>query len=317
MRIFSALLLTSLLMLGAAWGVSAKLIHQQVADRMAASPQLDGTARRVTGFPLSFQLVIERPEWRSQDGQANWHGPELGLHAPSLQPNQITIAFPNRQDLQLGLLETTLTAETMQAMVTINLDRDLHSAALEMEAVSLTPALGITGLSAAHVNLQHTETARYALQGHVEGLRLTEVLAETLDPAAELQAAMIDDLQLTGTVEFASALPLQAPWPAVIALDLTDARLDWGRVQVGLTGQAVRNDAGQYDGRFDLRLEDWEPILALLRRYDVIPPDAAMMAAMFFAAQSEPGTNRLSLPLDLRGSLLSLGPFPLIQLPAL
>ncbi len=316
MRILLFLILSSLLMLGGYWVVASQMIERQVAALIAASAQITGTPRSVTGFPLSFHQIIEAPHWRSRDGQSGWNAPELTLHAASYQPNRITAQFPHSQMLHLGTIDTVLHTTEMTGQVTIGADQHLRAARLMIESAALSPALLIESAQTIRIFLEQTAGERYGVQAQADALHLAPEIVTLIAPGMAWDATQIERLSLTAVIDLTSPLQFGASWPDLTALDLTQAHLNWGALQIAADGRIERSASGVFDGKITLQVADWQPLLALLQQHDILPPDAAVMAAMFFAAQSEPGTNRLSLPLELRDSILSLGPIALMQLPS-
>lgn len=316
MRILLFLVLSSLMVLGGYWVFAAQMIERQVATQISAAPQLSGTARSVAGFPLSFRQVIAAPQWRSRDGQKSWSAPELTLQAPSYLPNQITALFPRNQSLQSGSFATALQTSGMTGLLTIGTDRTLRKAHLEIDTATLTPPLAVEWGQGLAFGLQQTEATVYNFDARADDLRFGPDFAALLSPDMTGMGAEIDDLKLIGTAEFMAPLPVGAAWPGLSAISLSHAHLHWGALQITANGAMERSAAGTFDGQIALQIADWQPLLGLLQHHEMLAPDAVFMAGLFFASQSEPGTNRLTLPLEIRDSLLVLGPFVLFQLPA-
>lgn len=316
MRVFLFLVLSSGLVLGGYWVFAAQMIERQVASYLANSSRLFGTAGSVTGFPLGFSLRITAPQWHSRDTQIAWRASDLTLRAPSYQPNHITAEFPTHQILRLGAVETDVRTEQMRAMLTVSAARHLRSAALDLQEARFSQALGITSLARSQIRLQHLDDTRYALQTEIRGVGIAVDLLDQVALGASPTATMIDAFHLEATADFATALQIDAPLPEVMALDVTDARLDWGDLRLSAVGRLDRSATGFIEGSLRLQIEDWRPLLALLQHSGILPQDMAMMAAMFFASQSDPETGQLTLPLELRASQVFLGPFPVLQLPA-
>ena len=313
MRILLFLCLSTLLALGGYWVFAAAMIERQTAALLSDNSRLQGNAQSVTGFPLAFRTRIDAPSWRSQDGQRAWEAEDITLQAPSYRPNEIAALFPPVQQLRLGAAETRLTTDDMTARLVLTPDRHLRLAALEMQATSFTPPLALAALAAGQIELHWVEGSRYNLQASAEALRLSPEIHALLGPD---DAALVEDLALSATADFTGPVPLQGPWPGLETLQLAEAHLAWGTLRLSATGQLARGAAGQIEGGFQLTVADWQALLALLQQLDILPPDAALMAGMLFAAQAEPGTNRLTLPLDLRDGMVWLGPVALVQLPA-
>lgn len=316
MRVFLFLTLTTLLALGGYWVFAAQMIERRAATLLSDRSYLQGQLHTVTGFPLEFRTRIDAPSWRSHDGLHAWGAEEIALQAPSYRPNQITASFPPVQRLRLGATEAQLTTDGMTGRLVVTPDRQLRAAALELRSATLSPPLAIETLAAGTVSLRWIADNRYSLQAGADALRLSTALPALLGPQDGGDATRVEELDVTATAEFTRPLPLQGPWPGLQALDVTEARLAWGALRLAATGQIARSPSGLIEGGFRLTVADWQPLLALLQQLDILPPDAALMAGMFLAAQAEPGTNRVTLPLELRDAMLWLGPVALVELPA-
>ncbi len=317
MRIVIFVCLSALLLLAGYWVFSAAMIERQTTAVLANTPQLQGRAESVTGFPLAFRTAIDAPSWHSQDSQRGWQADSLALSAPSYRPNDIAVMFPPVQQLRLGTAESRLTTEEMTAQLVVTRDLELRTAALDLRAATLTPPLAVATLAAGQIDLQWIADNRYSLQARAEALRLPPEILTLFSDDSPGDAALVEELAATATARFAQPLPLQGPWPYPDALEITEARLAWGALQLTATGEIARSPAGLLEGSLRLSVEDWHPLLALLQQHAILPPDAAQMAGMFLATQAEPGTNRVTLPLELRDATLWLGPIALLHLPAL
>lgn len=314
MRLLLLMILTAALLFGGYWVFAAQMIERQGSEIMDNSAQLDGRLQPVTGFPLNFRTTIEAPVWRSRDGLSGWAASELALTSASHQPNRINATFPASQTLRLGGIDMTLEARDMRGTLALGADQSLRAADLQVAGSDLGPAAPVTGMGGTALALHQIDGPRYAFDAQIQDLRLTSETLALVSPDASLPEHM-DLLALRAEAEFARPLPVQMPWPELQALDVIDARLDWGPLQASMTGRLTRNATGMMEGQIQLVLQDWRPFHTLLIANGILPPDAAMLAGMFLAGQAAPGTHSVTLPLDLRDQVLSLGPFALAQLP--
>lgn len=314
MRFLLLLSLTAALLLGGYWVFAAQMIERQGAAIMGQSPQLDGRVEPVTGFPLAFRTTITQPVWRSRDGRSGWTAAGLDLVSTSYQPNRISARLPAAQSVRLGGIDIALDARDMRATVEIGADQSLRAADLSLQSVQIEDTAPITGIGQSALDLRLIEGSRYALDAQISDLRLAPETLALVSPDASLPD-LVSHITLTAEAEFARVLPLQTPFPDLQELVVTEARLDWGALQATMTGELARSATGMMDGQILLVLQDWRPFHALLVAQGALPPDAAMLAGMFLASQAAPGTNAVTLPLDLREQVLSLGPFALAQLP--
>ncbi|MFN7003556.1 MAG: DUF2125 domain-containing protein [Roseinatronobacter sp.] len=314
MRLLLVVTLTAMLVLGGIWVFAAQMIERTVAAQIAGSPQLRGRVTPVTGFPLALRSTIEGPRWLARDGRTGWQAPELGIEAASFRPNRVTARFPTDQVLRIEGVDTRAGVADMTATIEAALDQTLREAALDMAAATFEPPLLVSGIDAGAFLLRQVADTGYLLEGDVTAMRLAPDVLSLIPPQA-LPGATLSLRTVQADLHFAQALPLRGPLPDILSVTLRSAALDWGDLQMTAKGALNRNPSGLIDGAIDLTLADWQPFHALLVAQGILPPDAAFLASMFFAGQSEPGTNRITLPVHFRDSVISLGPFALAQLP--
>lgn len=314
MRFLLRIFLIAALLFGGYWFFAAQMITRQGTAVMGNAAQLDGRVQPVTGFPMAFRTRIDDPALRSRDGFWGWSASEIALSSASYQPNRIRADFPTTQTIRLGGFDHALEARGMQGALDLGLDQTLRAATLELDAAQLTPDAPLTDIGPSTLGLRQIDGARYLMDARIEDLTLAPATLALVSPDESLPD-QIASIVLSAEVEFAEPLPLRAPWPEMREIDLRQARLDWGDLQGSLSGTITRNAAGLMDGQIALELEDWQPFHALLIAQGVLPPDAAMLAGMFLASQAAAGSNAVTLPLEMRESVLSLGPFALLQLP--
>jgi len=314
MRFAVMFLLTAVLSCTGYWFFAAQMIERQSAAMLARNPMVQGVAGSVSGFPLAFRSTLQDLEWRSRDGLRGWQADSLLLNAASYQPNRIHMRFPARQEIGLAGLTSELQTRMMEGEVTLGADLTLRAARVTLEDADVEPALLVDRLRGADVALEHVEGSVYTLTAMANALELAPALLSQIDPDDTLPDRL-ERFQLATNLSFDAPLNAQGQMPGLTSLVLSDAQLDWGPLQMQAEGQLTRNAQGALDGQIALRLQDWRPFHALLVANGTLPPDAAMMAGLFLASQAEAGSNAVTLPLEMRASVLSLGPFALLRLP--
>lgn len=314
MRLFLLLILSATLLFGGYWVFAAQMIERQGTALLARSAQLGGQMQPVTGFPRAFRTTIEAPLWRSRDGLSGWSAAELALAAASHQPNRISADFPTAQVLRLGGTDMAVDTQHMTGALALGADQSLRAVELQLGGAEFGPAAPLSAAGQSALNLRQIEGARYAVEAQINDLSLAPGTLTLIGSETDLPD-LVARIAITAEAEFAHGLPLRTPWPDLQALDLTGAILDWGALQASMTGRLARSASGTMDGQIQLELQDWRPFHALLLAQGALPPDAAMLAGMFLAGQAAPGTHAVTLPLELRAQVLSLGPFALARLP--
>lgn len=307
-------ILAAALVWSAAWFAAAWIIERHGNALVARSDLLTAQPGPVAGFPLSFQTTAHNVDWRSRDGRSGWQADEITLQAASFQPNRLHMQFSDQQQIRLAGLTSRLQSADMAADATLRADLTLATARMTLNDARLEPPLFVDRSGLAELSLEHIEGGTYALSIRAHTLGLAAPVLEALDPDQTLPDHL-DELRLDAALQFSAAIPAQGPLPQLISLHMKDAQLDWGALNLGLDGQISRSDTGALDGQMALSLQDWRPFHAMLVATGALPPDAAMMAGLFLAAQTQSGSHAVTLPLDLRDSMLSLGPFPLVRLP--
>ncbi len=315
MRFTVKAILAAALFWGVYWFAAAQIIEHQIKALVARNTLLAADATStVTGVPLGFHMTLRDVDWRSRDGLRAWQADAVTLDAASYWPNRIYIGFPEQQEIGLAGLTSRLHSTAMTAQTSFGADLILREALMTLGETRMEPPLFVDGLNGADMSLQRIESGTYSLSVQAGSLVFAAPVLAALDPD-EILPDHLDGFQIDASLQFTGPIPLQGPLPRLTSMQVVNAQLDWGALKLTLDGQITRSEAGALDGQMILALQDWRPFHALLVSNGALPPDAAMMAGLFLAAQAQPGGHAVSLPLELRASVLSLGPFPVMRLP--
>ncbi len=316
MRRVTGLILAAIVLFSAYWGVAAYLGGFAGAARLDALPQVEGQMSRISGYPLRFETEIRALRWQSRTGEVVWQADPVRLGASSLRPWHLTARFPQEQTLLLDGQSQILSNRDMQGEVIFLRDLTLGNATLAIEGAELSLAPGDVAVDVLTVGLSHAERTQYELDLEMRALTLPLPVLALIDPEQHLPATL-GHIRARGSLHFAAALDPRRPAPALKSILLDDLRAGWGPLDIGLAGEVTRSPKGLLDGSLRLSLSDWQVLHRMLVATGVLSPDAAFMAGMFLASQAAPGTAQVTLPLNLSGSVLAIGPFPLAQLPPL
>ncbi|MFQ6553844.1 DUF2125 domain-containing protein [Aestuariibius insulae] len=142
---------------------------------------------------------------------------------------------------------------------------------------------------------------------YVVTLDATNLTLPGADPDSPLPA-------LIREVDLAADVTLAEPWsgtnaPQIEALSLTEAKLDWGDLQLDATGSATLNEAGLATGSFAVNVPDWERALALIPANS--PISAARVTPVLAAQSDGPG---LSFDVRLDDNRVSIMGIPITTL---
>ncbi len=316
MRMTVILSLCLVVVATAYWLVAARMIAAQSSAFLAQSAQITAELGPVRGFPTGLALRLARPMARDASGAPLWQAEALDLSARSWQPQHVALTFPEAQTLHYAGRTHALETRAMRGALTLGLGGRVHEASLALEAATLPPALVFTEIGETTLSLAQIDGPRYALGANIDAPALAPIMRPLIDPQDRKPDAL-ERLQLRAEVEFTQALRIDTPTPALTGLDLTEASLTWGALQIAAQGQITRSEDGLLDGTLELSLQDWRPFHQILIDTGLLAPDVAMMAGMFLSNMTGSEGRAITLPLSLRRSVLSLGPFELARIPPL
>ncbi len=295
------------------YAIAASYLSREVETFLAHEPSLSATPSRVSGFPNHISIGLDATTLENRSGMLRWRAGRVSLGASSLRPFDLSILFPDTQSLVVAGERHTLEGYRMMGTVQIGRGNRLQELALDTGSVQITPPLVISRLGAADLSLTPSDEGRHALELDLREIRLAPEIRSILDPSgtlpdqiAQLELRAIHSVALTPAPEGRVSHRVD-----IERLDLT-----WGALSMQTEGTLTRDPAdGHLDGTLTLTLQDWRPFHQLLTDTGLLAPDTAMMAGMFLSSIANEGGHAVSLPLTLRQSIVSLGPFGLVQLP--
>ena len=314
MRLLLTLILVVSAFFGAYWVVVAQMIPRYGADALAGTLQMQASPGRVSGFPLAFRTELADPAWRDAQGSVLWRTPRLDIQTPSYQPHRVQLDFPVPQFLELPGLSLQIDPEIQIITAVLQPDLTVREAQIEIETLQITPPVQIAGLHMLQGSLVQEEAGLYAATLAISDLRLSDDLRQKIAPSETLPA-LIDSITLDASLTFTAPFSLRDATPDLIAIEVTRLRLDWGDLALTLSGAVERSDSGLFDGQLTLHSNTWQGLHQLLGSSGLLARDAVMLAGMFLAAQADPGTGEITLPLSVTQSAIALGPFVLGYLP--
>ncbi|TVP96353.1 MAG: DUF2125 domain-containing protein [Roseinatronobacter sp.] len=296
------------------WVISAQTIARIGPDALAQTHRIDAQSGKVTGFPLAFRTEWEDLRWQNDDRTIVWHVPHVEFESASYRPNQISARFSPTHSVDYAGQPVELQHNAMVGNLSVDQSLSIVTAALNIDSATATPPLLLQDMDSLRVTMERTAPDRYDLSLAAQGLHLSPELRQAIDPRGS-HPDQIAYLALTADTQFNAPLTLNSPMPLPHSMDIQSMRLDWGEMRVTGTGQLARAETGGLDGTLSLTLEDWRVLHALLVETGTIDGDAAMMAGLFLGSQAQSGSTQITLTLNVRDSVVALGPFTLAHLP--
>jgi hypothetical protein len=296
------------------WLGAAQLLPGWLNAEIARQPDLDGRVHPVTGFPARFDLVLENPAWRSAESDLEWRSALVRATIPSFAPNRLRLDLSAPHDVGFGGVALQMDSARFEGDIALGLDLALADAGISLADMRLTPALAVQFLAELDLRLTAQEGARYGLALEGRGLHLAPALLASFGPEADLPN-ILSAFGLDAVLAFEQPLAVAAPPPVLRQIDIAGARLVWGDIQLGLSGQVRRSESGDLDGDLTVLARNWQPLLRALVAAGVLAPDMAGYVGMFLTGQADPATGEVTLPVLLRASVLRLGPFALLEVP--
>ena len=297
------------------WVAGSQALSRGAEAWFAAAPAQGIEASRdslaVRGFPNRFDLTVQDVRLADPASGYAWQAPFAQVFSLSYKPWHIIAALPPSQTLTTPAGVIALTSGKLQASVIV-----IPGSALTLDRTTLIgTALAATGpgfaIRADDLRLgTRIDPAR--ADTHQIGLEVTNLSPGVVLP--DLPAAI-------GRLRVDAAATLTAPLdrfagqtrPTLAALDLTEARLDWGTLSLSASGTLVADATGLAEGRITLRVDNWRLLIPVFVASGMIAPDFApnLTRGLEVMASASPDRDVLDLPVTFARGRVSLGPFPL------
>jgi hypothetical protein len=305
------------------WFIGARGFERE-AEAIIAQIEASGRAAAhqgltVQGFPNRFDLTVTQPQLAHPATGISWKAPFLQILSLSYKPWHLIAAFAPEQQLKLRGTALTLRAAKLQASIVAQpvTARPLDQLTLAGDALVLEGAgwqIGANGLRAA--------TRRGLAQNTYDIAATLTDLAPDAGLMAKLGGALppkIDLLRLEATTTLTAPIDhfaLQTK-PQIAAIDLTEARLDWGPLQISATGRVIADAAGFAEGRVTLRVENWQAALKAAQNMGGISTRDRQMWEQGITLLARGSDGTVELPLQFQAGLALLGPIPIGPAPRL
>lgn len=287
-------------------GVAAWLADRRVEGWAATA----GPAQR-GGWP--FRAEVAYPDMVLSGG-LSWQADRVRLRFDPLRREVLTVALEGIQRIRLGTLPAaTLVATRLTALAPL----DDSAGPVIVHATGLRAEAGGQSVSAARATLRIRPGVAEA---EAEGVDLP---AGPQWPFGRDIASVAATARLEGSLPaMVDDLPHQAAaWrDAGGKLVITQSALHWGALDAQGSGDVTLDPALQPRASFVVQLAGYpETIAALVQSRAIRPNDARVATTLLgLLAQTSPGGKpEVTVPLNLRGGVLSAGGIPIARVPGL
>lgn len=313
---------------GGVWFAASTALRGGVEDWFAAQAGRGLVAERsalsVAGFPSRVDVTLSDLHLADPAQGIGWRTPFLQVFSMSWKPWHLIAALPSGQQVTLPGQVLSLEGQGMLASLELHpgTDLGLNRTRVEAAALRLVSDAGWT-LGAARLFAASEEDPSLAAT-HRLGLTVDEI---ALDPGLMAALGQTDLPGLAETLHLDAYATFSAPLdrhaaarqPRLTALDLRDARLVWGALQITAQGRMAAGPDGRAEGEIAVTVAGWRRLLPLAVALGWTTADQATVLArgLEVLAQAGPDPEVLNLPLRAAGGRLTLGPLPLGAAPLL
>lgn len=272
----------------------------------------------VQGFPNRFDTVMRDVDLKIPAEGIAWQAPLFVTAALSYKPWHLIATWPQEQSLRIGNFSADILTEEMQASVVFEPDVSLplNRSQLVAKDLRLTPMDSSDLLFAASEMFLATRQANDTGSDHdllisLKQILLPQEITDQINPDQTLPVRLnelrIDTkLELTGPVNREGIQPLRA-------LDLHEAKLTWGEINLTLSGRLTPDVAGQAEGQLILKIDNWRDAFQIFVTTGLVQP--GWEGALTALTLSDGNPDTLEAPLNLQNGQIFLGPFPLARAP--
>lgn len=255
----------------------------------------------VIGFPNRFDLTVTDPALQ-RDG-IGYSAPFLQVFAMTWKPWHVIAAFAPTQ--KITILDQKLTLSSPHLLASL----------------LMSPT---DGFSFRELRLDGTKVALASLDGwQIDAAHITAAIDATGDPLWPRIGARLTDFStplpvtgLTDLIALASLdanLRLQTPLgtmavrPPILAIDIRDARVNWGSFSLIAQGQLAPDAQGRVSGDLSMTLQGSDHLPQILVALGLISTDQTANLAKGLAVLG--GSGKITL--SLAGGAIRIGPIPL------
>ena len=329
-RALIAAVLVAALGWSAYWFVGARTLDRAVegwlAERRDEGWVAEAAATTVRGFPNRFDLTLSDLHLADPETGLAWTAPFFQVLMLSYRTSHLIAVWPPEQTVSTPFEDIAVASADFRGSLRLASTSSLalENATFVADAVTLTSDAGWTaalGTGRLAVRLVPATTATYQIGVEALGLTPTEAARRSLDVSGSLPDE-IEALRLDAEIAFTE------PWdrgaiedarPQPVAIDLSELRATWGRLDLRAAGELAVAPDGTPQGQIAVKAVNWREILELGVASGAIPealaPALERGLAALAGASGSPDT--LDATLTFRDGRVFYGFVPLGPAPSL
>jgi len=314
-------------------GIGLWLVLAQATDRVIAA-WLDSRANEgwvvnydrldTGGFPMAFETRFAHVTLADPETGWVWTAPDFTLTRPTFRPDRVRADWPNTQTIASPFERLDIQSEALWADLDVQPARGfaLDASSTTMTDLQINSSLGgQTHIAAGgvHVTRVPGESAQYDILFEATQLTPPEQVAQRLDPAGLLPAAM--DL-----ARYEARMRFDRPWdltaleqarPQITEIDLAEMRAQWGSLLLRASGQLAVDGLGRPTGEVALRAENWREMLDIGVRAGALSPGLrnAAETTLGFVAGLSGRAEDIDATLRFEEGFVFFGPLPIGEAP--
>lgn len=324
MRRLTALVLIAAALWSGWWFVGARATRGAIEGWLAAQ-RADGREAqadlRVRGFPSRFDTTFTDLAIGDPGAGWRWAAGEFQTLMLSYAPNRAIAVWPGPQRIETPLGAATVEGARASASVRAGVATDLPLEALTFVGADLV-ADGDGWRATVREARLALERAGGSADYHL-GLQVADLAPpEAAAPLGDMLPRVIELIRVDAAATLSAPLAGRAAGapPVLEAIEIAEARLDWGEMRVAVSGGPIEigRDGAPY-GRLDVRVEGWRRMVAAAVAAGIVPERRAPLtiAALDVIAGDGVARGVLETELVFEDGRMFLGPVSLGPAPRL
>ena len=284
------------------------------AEQAARGVTAEKSSLVVQGFLSRVDVTVSDLVLADPSQGTGWRTPFVQVFSMSWKPWHLIAALPTGQVVLLPGQEISLDGQGMLASLELHpgVDLALNRSRFEAKVLQLISSAGWS-VGAEQV-FAATEEDPSVVNTHRLGLKLQGITPDPVLVAASGLPARAELLHLDAYASFTAPLDRHAGQsnPRLSILDLREARLDWGSLQITAGGRMVAGADGLAEGVIEVRIAGWRQMLPLMVALGRTTADQAKVLERGLEVLAKAGGDPEVLNLTLRasGGQMALGPLP-------
>lgn len=278
----------------------------------------------VSGFPLSYRQELREPALADPATGWAWDAPALVLSRPrQISPYSVTIDWAEAQNLRSPTTRVDVTSDLLRAELTLEgSERLVRQAEITVQGLAATSDAGWqisldNGVILATADPEEPNVVELAVTA--EGWTPPAPLLVALNEA-EIAPGTIGRMRIEASAAFdqpwsAAALEERRPQPEWI--DISDAGVSWGALDLRIAGKLQIAKDGEVTGELLLKATNWREMIAAGQASGALSETVArgMEHALELASRLAGSTQTLDISLSFVNGRTRLGRVPIAAAP--